>query len=230
MKPAAVLFTGGKDSCLALFRAKQGGYNIKYLLAVLPESYDSWMWHKPFIDLLEAQAKSLGIPLIVQNSDADKEKKLNDLEHLFEKVKGKVECIVTGGVASKYQGDRIGKAAKKFGFEVILPIWHIPAQELWQECIKNNFKIVITKISCDGIPPEMLNKPIDPETYRKLLKLSKEYSFDIIAEGGDFETTVLDMPLFKKEIEVSGDIESEGAYRHFFMIKKVKLLPKKGSH
>ena len=37
---AAVLFSGGKDSCLALHKALEKGLDVKYLLCVLPETED----------------------------------------------------------------------------------------------------------------------------------------------------------------------------------------------
>ena len=77
---AAVLFSGGKDSCLALFKAREQGYEIKYLLSIIPSSYDSYMYHKPSLELLKRQAKELSIPLIIQKSSAGKEKELKDLE------------------------------------------------------------------------------------------------------------------------------------------------------
>lgn len=223
---AGVLFTGGKDSCLALLKAKQQGLQIKFLLAIIPSSYDSWMWHKPSLMLLEAQAKALGIPLILQKSTDEQEKNLEDLKKLLENAKSQgIECIITGGVSSKYQGERIEKIARKLGLKVFAPIWGIKSAELWQECLKNKFGVIITKIACEGIPADFLGKPVEKH-FNELLRLSKEYSFDLIAEGGDFETTVLDMPLFKKKIEVEGEIKSETAYRHFFVIKKVRLACK----
>ncbi len=228
MKLAAVLFTGGKDSCLALLKAKKQ-YKIKYLLTILPSGYDSYMFHKPSLSLIKAQAKSLEIPLIVQKSITQKEKEVQDLEKLLKKlkqVKEKVDCIITGGVASIYQKKRIEKAAKKFKLKVINPLWEMNGEKLWKEALKNRFKVILIKICCEGLDKEILGKEIDNKMLNKLLNYSKKYGFELTAEGGDFETTVLDMPLFKKEIELVTNIKSQGPYRHFLIIKKVKLKDK----
>ena len=84
-KIAAVLFSGGKDSCLALHLAKQN-YNVRYLLTVLPKNPDSFMFHKPNLKLLRKQAEMLGIKLIVKRSKGEKEKELEDLKTLIEKL------------------------------------------------------------------------------------------------------------------------------------------------
>jgi len=41
----AVLVTGGKDSVLALHRVLNEGYEVKYLVSMIPLRADSWMFH-----------------------------------------------------------------------------------------------------------------------------------------------------------------------------------------
>ena len=221
-KKAAVLFSGGKDSCLALYKAVKEGYEIEYLLAIIPSSYDSYMYHKPNLFLLKMQAKMLGIKLIIQKSSKGKEEELKDLEILLRKVKRKVSCVITGGIASSYQGTRVKRLVEKVGLKVITPIWIYSSKKLWGELLKNNFKVIITKIACDGIPKELLGKIINKKTLEKLRRLSKKYQFDLSFEGGDAETSVLFCPLFKKEIKIKARIKSESKYRHFLTLEKVK--------
>jgi ABC transporter with metal-binding/Fe-S-binding domain ATP-binding protein len=221
-KDAAILFTGGKDSCLALLKAKQQGYNIKYLLTILPSSYDSYMYHKPSLPLIKMQAKMLNIPLILQKSKSQKEKELKDLEKLLKRVKGKTEFIVTGGVSSKYQSERIEKLTKKLGFKILSPLWNLGAEKVWKECLKNQFEIILTKICCEGLEKEWLGKIIDDNLFKKLIYKSKKHGFSLEFEGGDAETAVLFMPLFKKRMKIISRIKSEGPYRHFLIIKKIK--------
>lgn len=222
-RTAAVLFSGGKDSCLALFKAKKQGFKIKYLLTILPSSYDSYMFHKPSLKLLKVQAKVLALPLIVQKSKSIKEKELDDLEKLLRKVKGKVDHIVSGGVASKYQYERLKALTKKLGFALFCPLWQMKAEDVWQECLKNNFKIILTKVCCEGLDKEWLGKIINKEKFEKLKSLSKKYGFSLEFEGGDAETSVLFMPLFSKEIEIKSKLKSEIPYRHFLIIEEANF-------
>ncbi|HIE35927.1 MAG TPA: diphthine--ammonia ligase [Candidatus Omnitrophica bacterium] len=222
MKEAAVLFTGGKDSCLALLKAKEKKIDVKYLLTIIPNSYDSYMFHKPSLSLLKAQAESLGISLITQKSKAEKEKEVKDLEKLFEKVMEEIDYILTGGVASKYQKERIEKAASKFGLKILNPLWGIKAEDIWGECLENDFEIILTKICCEGLSKEWLGKKITKKLFAELVKKSKTHGFSLEFEGGDAETAVLDMPLFKERLRISSKIISESTYRHFLVINKVK--------
>jgi len=214
-KTCAVLFSGGKDSCLALHKAKLADYDIKYLLAVIPENFDSFMFHKPYLNLLEKQAEMLDIDLIIQGSKCEEEKEVVDLKELIEKVREDVEVIVVGGIASSYQGNRIKKICDELGLEFYAPLWDYKNEMVWNELFDKGFKVILTKITCDGFGKEWLGKEIDEENFEELKKLSKKYKFRIDFEGGEAESAVLDMPGFREEIKIKFSVKSEGEYRHF---------------
>jgi len=215
----AVLFSGGKDSCLALHKAKEQGHEIVCLLNINPVNKDSFMFHKPLIKLLKKQAKMLNIPLIIKKTKGEKEKELTDLISLIKKIRKDIQGIVIGGIASNYQGERIRSICKKNNLKLLLPLWNYSAEQLWDELLKNNFKVIITKISCEGISKDFLGKVIDKQDIEKLKKLSQKYKFRLDFEGGEAETSVLFMPEFKKEIKIKYKIESENKYRHFLKLK-----------
>ncbi len=54
-----LLFSGGKDSCLALHRAVAAGHEVACLLTLLPERDDSWMFHTPALEWTALQAEAL---------------------------------------------------------------------------------------------------------------------------------------------------------------------------
>lgn len=215
-----VLFSGGKDSCLALH--KFGASKVDVLLSLIPGNKDSFMFHKPDLDLLSRQAGELGIELVVLESKGEKEKELDDLKELIGKVKDKVDGVVVGGIASSYQGKRIKKICSDFGLKFIAPLWDYSAERLWQELIDNRFKVIITKISCEGLGKEWIGKIIGKKEIEKLKKLSERYKFRLDFEGGEAETAVLWMPEFKKRIKIEYEVRSEGKYRHFLKIKNIE--------
>ncbi|MCK5343358.1 MAG: TIGR00289 family protein, partial [Candidatus Heimdallarchaeota archaeon] len=104
-KRVAVLFSGGKDSCLALHIARKK-YDVCCLLNVCPKNFDSFMFHKPYLNLLRRQASELGIELIIGESEGLEGEELGDLKDLILKVRDKIEGVVVGGIASNYQGKR----------------------------------------------------------------------------------------------------------------------------
>ena len=221
-KKVAVLFSGGKDSCLALHKALDAGYKVVYLLSVMPKNFDSFMFHKSYLNLLRKQARELGIRLRVRESKGKKEEELNDLRELIKEVKDKIEGVVVGGIASSYQGKRIKKICEELGLEFIAPLWNYTPQQIWEELLNNNFEVVITKIACDGLSKDWLGKIIDKENLEDLKKLAKKYKFRIDFEGGEAESAVLFMPEFNKRIRIDFEIESEGDFRHWMKNVKIK--------
>ena len=220
----AVLFSGGKDSCLALHKVLEEGHEVVYLLNVMPENMDSFMFHKPYLGLLEKQADELGIELVVAGSAGEKEKELDDLKGLIGGVRDKVDGIVVGGIASSYQGNRVKKICDDWGLEFVAPLWDYDSEKLWEELLDGGFEIVMTKVSCEGLGKEWLGRVIDAEGLNELRKLAEKYKFRLDFEGGEAETSVLFMPGFEsgKSIEIDFDVESEGEYRHWMKNVEVK--------
>ena len=218
----AVLFSGGKDSCLALHMAKQKGYEIKYLLSVIPDNFDSFMFHKPYLKILEKQAEMLDVDLVVIKSKGEKEKEVEDLKELIKGVRGEVEVIVVGGIASSYQGKRIKKICDELGLEFYAPLWDYDSENVWEELLKNKFEVILTKVSCDGLDKSWLGEVIDDKMVEELKKKGEKFGFRIDFEGGEAESAVLFMPGFKENIEIEFDVKSEGKYRHFLDIQEVR--------
>ena len=67
-KKAAVLFSGGKDSCYSAYVAKENGYELKCLITIFSDNIDSYMFHTPTITKTKEQAKVMNIPLLTHKS------------------------------------------------------------------------------------------------------------------------------------------------------------------
>ena len=84
----AVLFSGGKDSYLALQYASQE-HEISCLLTLESEKEDSWMFHTPAIEWTKIQAKSMKMVHLVQKTNGIKEEELVDLKEVIQHSKEK---------------------------------------------------------------------------------------------------------------------------------------------
>jgi ABC transporter with metal-binding/Fe-S-binding domain ATP-binding protein len=211
-----VLFSGGKDSALALHKAEEAGHEIACLLNVDVENEDSFMFHKPYQGLIKEQAKQLGIELIQVKSRGEKEKELKDLEKLIMLGKEKgIRGVVVGGIASNYQGERIGKICDRMGLKMIAPLWAYDSEEIWKELLDLGFKVIMTKVSCDGLDSRWIGKVIDEGSLDELIKLGRKFKFRLDFEGGEAETAVLWMPGFSREIKINFNIDAEGQMRYW---------------
>ena len=199
----AVLFSGGKDSCLALDYALKYS-EVKCLISVISENKASFMFHTPNIELVEKQAEAIELPIIIQRTRGEKEKELEDLERAIQKAvkEFKIEGVVTGAIESIYQSSRIQKVCHKLGLECFNPLWQRDAEEHWKELIGKKFKVIIISVSAEGLGKEWLGKEINKENFEELERASKKYKFHLAFEGGEAETFVVDARFFKKKLEI----------------------------
>jgi predicted ATP pyrophosphatase (TIGR00289 family) len=198
----AVLFSGGKDSTLALYKVLQMGWNVKYLVSVISSNPESYMFHYPNIELTKLQAKAIGIPIITKVSKGEKKKELKDLKKVLASIKPEIDGIVSGTVESRYQKNRVDIICKKLGLKSIAPLWHKPPACLWKEVLDLGFEVIITAVAAEGLDKEWLGKKIDLKVLKKLKDLNKQYGIHLTGEGGEFETMVLDGPIFKKKLKI----------------------------
>jgi len=210
----AVLFSGGKDSCLALHKVLERGDDVRFLLNVFSENEDSFMFHRQDFGLLESQAERLGLELVSIRSEGKKEEELEDLRELIGGVKDKVGGIVVGGIASSYQSERVKKICDEFGLEFVVPLWDYEPERLWEELLDEGFEVMMIKIACDGIGKEWSGRVITRENFSELKRLSEKFKFRLDFEGGEAESCVLNMPEYSSRIEIEFGVESEGEFRH----------------
>jgi diphthine-ammonia ligase len=222
-----VLFSGGKDSTLALHKAAEKE-EVTCLITLVSENKESYMFHTPNIDVTALQAEALGLPLIRKVTEGKPEEELKDLEEaIVQAVKGfKTDGVVTGAVESVYQAARIQQVCNRLGVWCVNPLWKRNQKELLEEIVAEDFKAVISGVFAYPLDKKWLGKQIDEVMIGQLVALSVEYGLSPSGEGGEIETTVLDAPLFKKKIEiVDSEVEAQGN-SGVFRIKQARLTEK----
>ncbi|MGO9387462.1 MAG: TIGR00289 family protein [Methanobacterium sp.] len=224
---AAVLYSGGKDSTMATYKALEQGWRVKYLVSMISENLESYMYHSSNINLTKLSAQAMNIPLIKAGTKGEKEEELEDLRLVLSDLKDDgVEAIFTGALASQYQKSRIDKLCDNISLKSCAPLWHRDPQEYMEELIKANFEVIIVSVSAEGLDESWLGRRLDKELLDDLLNLHDKYGVHLAFEGGEAETLVLDCPLFQKKINI---IEAENIWQrdsgHYF-IKKAVLIDK----
>ncbi|MGC8961334.1 MAG: hypothetical protein ACP5K1_02675, partial [Candidatus Bathyarchaeia archaeon] len=58
-----LLYSGGKDSNLALWYAVHQGWSVNLLVSAIPDSPESYMFHYPNVEWTRLQAEALGYPI-----------------------------------------------------------------------------------------------------------------------------------------------------------------------
>ena len=219
----AVLVTGGKDSALALYKAMKE-YNVKYLVAMIPQREDSWMFHYPNIHMVDFFAEAVGVPLVKAETIGVKEVEVEDLRNLLAKLD--VEGVVSGAVASTYQKTRIDGICQELNLKHIAPLWGEKPENILNELLENEFEVVIVGVYALGFDENWLGRKINRETIRDLFWLRRKYGISPVGEGGEYESLVLDAPYFKRKIRI---LETEKVWKEnygYLVVRKAELVPK----
>ncbi|MFB6089015.1 MAG: diphthine--ammonia ligase [Candidatus Aenigmatarchaeota archaeon] len=198
----AALISGGKDSIYAIHLAKKSGHNIKYLIGIESKNPNSYMYHVPNIELTKKIAEVMNISLKYTVTEGEKEEELRELKEVLKDINEDVSGVVSGALASNYQRKRIEKICDELNLENITPLWGVDEDEYMKDLINDNFRIIITSVSAGGLDRSWLGKEIGQGTLDQLREVRKKYGINLAGEGGEYETLVLDCPLYDKKIKI----------------------------
>ena len=202
----AILFSGGKDSTMALYNALEANEDVKYLLSMKSRNDESYMFHVPNIHITDLLSEALDIPIISAETDGIKEEELEDLKREFENLKNLgVDAIYTGALYSVYQKSRIERLCDEVGLKVVSPYWHVDELEYMRMIVSLGFRIVICGVAAWGLDESWLGRVIDDEAIDELVEINEKYQVNIAFEGGEAETLAVDGPIFKKRIKILKD-------------------------
>jgi len=194
-----VLYSGGKDSNLALYKASKH-FEISCLINLRPKSSESEIFHYPTANIVDLQAKALGIPLVrVETGDREKEQ-VKALYGALKVAKEKYEIdgVVTGAVRSVYQATRFQRVCDRLDLWCFNPLWLMNEEKVIENALSSGFKVIVTRLAVYPFDARYLGASLGKEFTRYLEKIRA----NVVGEGGEYETLVTYMPLFKGEIRV----------------------------
>ncbi|WP_224269651.1 diphthine--ammonia ligase [Haloprofundus salinisoli] len=216
------LFSGGKDSSWALYRALEDGLNVSRLLTVHPEG-DSYMYHVPETRLARLAAESVGIELVEVEPDsfeADSatdsgeqgDAELEPMEAALRELRGELDLagVTAGAVESEFQTNRIQQMCDRLGIDLFAPLWQENPRELADAMLDAGFEITIVQVAAHGLDESWVGRAFDADALAELEELNEEYGVHILGEGGEFETLVTDGPHMSRPIELEYETEWEG--------------------
>lgn len=222
------LFSGGKDSVLALYHAQKAGHEVDVLISVISKNPESYMFHVPNIDLTSLQAEAIGLPIIIQETEGVKEEELTDLKTAVKSAvdKYQIEGIVSGAIYSNYQRTRIDKLGADLGLESLSPLWKLRPRDMLVEMVEEGFEVVISAVAAGGLGPEWLGRTFDTQTIEELCELHNTCYVCTGGEGGEFETMVLDAPFFTQKLAIEESNKTWDGSSGVFHVNKAKLVDK----
>jgi len=219
----AALISGGKDSLCALMCASYN-HEVVQLVNIQPVE-DSFMYHAACAHVVPLISQAVGIPLTCGVSSSH-EDELAVLRSLLQDLDA--DGVVVGTIASNYQMSRVKTLCDKLQLELYAPLWNKRSEHLLR-VMARTMHIAIVQVAADGMDESWLGRMLDEEAVDDLSVLHRRYGVDIMGEGGEYETLVLDAPIFHKRIKIIGREKKwfDGQCRGHIVISKLELEEKK---
>ncbi|WP_087017411.1 diphthine--ammonia ligase [Thaumasiovibrio subtropicus] len=198
---AAVLWTGGKDSALALHEARQQGYEICCLVTFAPKDPQFLAHSLPMMDM---QAEALGLPHHILTIEAPFDQSYEcHLKGLKDNLG--IECVVTGDIAPVHGAPNwIRERCRPVDMAVHTPLWGRDRQTLLNDFIHCGLRIVITCVHTGWLDASWVGRTIDDAAIDDLCTVSEKNGLDLCGEQGEYHTMVVDGPDFGGAITVEG--------------------------
>lgn len=211
------LFSGGKDSSLALHMALERGLSVDQLVTVHPPE-DSYLYHVPATGLAGLAAESIGLPLEEITLDGplpddDSEQRAAvELEPLEEALTGMgdIAGLIAGAIESEYQAGRLEAMCDRLGCDLYAPLWRASPETVTGSLLDGGFDVLLVAVAAAGLDGTWLGRRLDEVAVAELQDLSERYGVHPLGEGGEYETIVLDGPHMASAIEAEFERHWDG--------------------
>lgn len=190
---AAVLWTGGKDSALAL-QVSLNLYDIRRLVCFVPADNRQFYAHP--IPLMELQARKIGIPIefmpIAEPYRSSYRQQIRSLRD------SGIEVLITGDISTidGMPNWIDGVATNLVG--VYKPLWELDRHTILNTLISEKFEVICSLAYKKFFLSTIAGRYLDAELISEL----KQLPIDACGEQGEYHTWVLDAPFFKESLRL----------------------------
>lgn len=197
---AAVLFTGGKDSILALHLAAEAGWTLNQCVTFAPPEPD-FLAHP--LPLMRAQAGAMGLPHVAWTLRPPLQEAYAEAFRSLREEQG-IDAVVTGDIALvDGHPNWVRDCAEPAGLQVITPLWQRDRDEVMEELLRRKFKVMLSCVKTPWFSPDWAGRILDAALLQDMKALRTRTGLDLCGENGEYHTMVLDAPLFNAPIDVA---------------------------
>ncbi|MBI2958570.1 MAG: diphthine--ammonia ligase [Chloroflexi bacterium] len=195
-------WSGGKDSCLACYRAIQQGHDVVSLVNLLQEEGRRTVGHLLDAGLINLQSHLSGIPLLQRSVSLDTIQA--EFKGVLEEAKqvGARGCVF-GDIALRAHRDWAEMMCHHADIEPVFPLWEMDRAAIMDEFLKAGFEAVVVATKGRIMGPEWLGRNINRQFLDDVLELQKTTPVDLCGEGGEYHSMVTAGPLFTQRIKVT---------------------------
>ena len=219
---AAVLWTGGKDSSLALHEAREKGMHIRCLVTFVPRN-PVFLAHP--LRFMEQQALAAGLPhvrLIVNEPF-----KLGYVAAIRSLKRDGIGTLVTGDIAEVAgHSNWIGECVRHVGMRVVRPLWGREREELLQRLLALRFRLVFSCVKMQWLPEDWLGRELDYDAIEELRAIRRRNGLDLCGENGEYHTLVTDAPFLRKCVRIVSWLRKSNDSLTYMAVRQTRRVSK----
>ena len=219
----AVLWSGGKESCLAFQAAKRQGHDITSLLTFMGD--EPLLCHP--LPIMSLQSKALGVPHITIRVEEPYLHQYRDSISQLIRRTG-VEGLVTGDICTDIHKQWMEDVSDGLGVELIMPLWKIDSPRILDAVVSSGFKTIFTCVREPWFHEGWLGRELDGDCVKDLHVLHRGFGVDLCGENGEYHTSVLDGPIFKRPIHIDEHAKEKRGSLLFLKVNRCSLSHAKG--
>jgi uncharacterized protein (TIGR00290 family) len=201
-EPEPVLFcwSGGKDSAMALHAVlQQSDVRVAALLTTVTEGFERISMHGVRRQLLQEQAKSIGLPLqevLIPPgcTNAKYEERMEAALRVY--LKRGVRKVAFGDIFLEDLRAYREKNLARIGMTAIFPIWKRDSRELIRVFHSEGFRSIAVCVDPSVLDGSFAGRELDASFFSDLPP-----GVDYCAENGEFHTFAFDGPIFREPLK-----------------------------
>lgn len=184
-------WSGGKDSCLALYRAIREGGRPRSLLTMLTEGGERSRSHGLSVSLIRRQASALGIPVVVRATSWDNYE-ATFIAALCALQKDGIEVGVFGDIDIDSHREWVERVCSCTAIRPYHPLWKKARRDLLGELLELGFEATIVAVKEGVLDRRFLGTTLNMDVIGEI----ESIGIDPSGEGGEYHTVVTDGPTF----------------------------------
>lgn len=190
--PAACSWSGGKDSCLALHKAANNGFEPKLLITMMTEDGKISRSNGVPMAVLEQHANELGCELLTFSATWDSYTSVFESALIRIKQMG-IDHLILGDMAVDAHRIWYEQLCPPQGINPVFPLWGIDTAEVVKEIESTDISAIVVVTEAGKLGQEYIGREVNVAFGQELSKMG----LDPCGENGEYHTVVTAAPLFK---------------------------------
>ena len=211
---AAISWSGGKDSCAALGRARES-FDVVAMVTMFDEEAARSRSHGLRPEVLAAQADRLGLRRVIGRCT------WQTYDRAFSDA---LAALASDGIAHVIFGDILFDEHRRWaegtcaphGITAVEPLWGSSTEALFEDWIASGADAVIVTARAEFLDQTWLGRRLD----RDLLPEFARLGVDPCGERGEYHTVVMNTPLFDRPLHLRscGHVQRSGCWAMDVMV------------